>query len=143
MARVEYQKPEKSRSRGNKLIKMKQNFRNFPKKRNKGLCGNFTPITFQMARAFKYGTQFLKFCFLELNLEIMSKPVESCSGVQPKLTDVLGPLRNRATEHTVELVGIHSDLHPVVETCQHGTNWKRTREDGDETKLHHWNTNMK
>ena len=51
--------------------------------------------------------------------------------------DVLGPLGHGPPGLTDELLGVQSDLHPVVEEGEQGSQGEGRHEDGDETELEH------
>lgn len=57
--------------------------------------------------------------------------------LQPR-ADVSGLGRNRASELSGKLPGVHPDLQDVVEQSQQGGQGERGHEEGDEAKLHHW-----
>lgn len=52
--------------------------------------------------------------------------------------NVLGSFWHRSSGLTNELLGIESDLHPVVEEGEERGKWKGGNEDGDEPKLQDW-----
>ena len=47
------------------------------------------------------------------------------------------PLGHRPPRLTDELLGVQSDLHPVVEEGEQGSQGEGGHEDGDETELEH------
>ena len=54
--------------------------------------------------------------------------------------DILGPLRHRPPGITDELLGVQSDLHPVVDQGEQGGQGEGRHEDCYEAKLQNWET---
>lgn len=54
-------------------------------------------------------------------------------------SDVLGALSHRPAVLARKLVGVQTDLHPVVEEGEERREGERCHEDGDESKLEHFN----
>lgn len=57
--------------------------------------------------------------------------------------DAVGLGCHRASELSGELPGVHSDLDDVVEKCQQGCQRKGGNKQRDETKLDHWDNEMR